>query len=263
MTLVPFIIIAFYVLAIFCLLQAHTADNSTSCYWVSLIIGLCSHFWLAANTSYVQHSFNFSVASMTIWASVLISAAFAIGSLFYAIKNLAVITLPVSILCIVFALIWGDQVTLISQKSSLFYWHIAISMVAFTLLGLAVMQAILFSYQEVALRKRIKNNFLTWLPPIQTMEQLLFKTIGVGFAALTLAITLGALYNYESGAAIFGLNHHTILTVLSWVCFAVLLYGRIKLGWRGMKVIIWTLVGFSLLKLGYFGTKIISEFLAR
>jgi len=95
------------------------------------------------------------------------------------------------------------------------------------------------------------------------MEQLLFKTIGIGFAALTLAITLGALYNYQSGVAAFNLNHHTILTILSWVCFAALLYGRIKLGWRGMKVIVWTLIGFSLLKLGYFGTKIITEFLSR
>jgi ABC-type uncharacterized transport system permease subunit len=219
------------------------------------------HFLHAAETSYINHSFNFSVASMTIWISVLVAGAFAAGSLIYPIKNLAIIVLPISASCIIFAHVWGDNVQLIDDRTNLFYWHIAIAISAFTLLTLSVMQALLFGYQELALRKHIKNAFLTWLPPLQTMESVLFRCIIAGFILLSVAISLGAIHNIELNQSAFGFNHHTVLTVISWIGFAAILYGRLKLGWRGMQVIIWTLAAFSFLLLGYFGTKIIGEVL--
>lgn len=283
----PYLIIAFYVASIISLILSHqkqgflqsgdlqknnNQSNNTPksnhlflelTFWVTLLIGIILHFSYAASVSYIQHSFNFSVASMSFWISVLVVSAFAVGSLIYPIKNLAVIVLPLAVLSIIFALIWGDQQQLIDQRNSIFYWHISTAVSAFTLLSLSVLQSLLFGYQELSLRKRTKNSFLTWLPPIQTMEHVLFKTIVLGFILLSIAITLGSIYNYESNQTMFTLNHHTVLAVMSWISFAILLYGRIKLGWRGLQAINWTLIGFALMSLGYFGTKIISEMLIR
>lgn len=268
-TIQPFLIIIFYTIAIACLIASHLGTShkrpnktmSDMFYWPAICVGISLHFLHAANISYVEHSFNFSLASMTVWVSVLVASAFAMGSLIYPIKNLAVIVLPMSALCIVFAHTWGDNTQLINNRSDIFYWHIAIAMGAFTLLALSMMQALLFGYQELALRKHSKNIFLTWLPSLQTMERVLFQSIIIGFILLSIAITLGALHNMELKQAAFGFNHHTVLAVISWFGFATLLYGRIRLGWRGIQVIIWTLIAFSFLLLGYFGTKIISELL--
>lgn len=264
-----FAILASYITAIFCLVISNKTIKQKIgklfklIFWIVLFVGLICHYYYAATTSYIAHSFNFSVASMTIWTSVLIVTALAIGSTFYPIKNLAIIILPISILCLIFAYLWGDQVLLIDQRDPLFYWHIGTSITAFTLLGLAVMQAILFSYQEISLRRHSNNLFITWLPPIQTMEKVLFQTVIAGFALLTIAISVGAIYNLQSNQVLFSFNHHNVLAIMSWISFAILLYGRTKLGWRGTTIILWTLIGFVLLKLGYFGTKIVTEFMIR
>jgi len=236
-----------------------TSKLQPTLFWLSLLTGIAVHFFFAANTSYVQHSFNFSVSSMTLWFSALVVATFAVGSLLYPIKNLAVVVLPIAILCILFALVWGDKPQIISHKGTVFYWHIGTASLAFTLLSLAVLQALLFGYQELALRKQSKNLVVHWLPAIQTMEEVLFKLVLLGFILLSLSISLGSLYNFQLNQSLLSFNHHSVLAILSWLSFAVLVYGRLKLGWLGMQVIYWILAAFALLALGYFGTKIIYE----
>jgi len=43
------------------------------------------------------------------------------------------------------------------------------------------------------------------------------------------------------------------------VVFAVLLWGRWQRGWRGRIAVRYTLAGFLLLMLGYFGSKVVLE----
>ena len=270
-TVSPILIIVCYISALMALyysLKKESVNKKDNIFlkgffWLTILAGAALHLLSAANISYVNHSFNFSVASMSLWFSALIVCTFAIGSFIYPIKNLSLIVLPIAILCIIFAQLWGDQQQLINERNSTFYWHIATAVAAFTLLSLSVLQALLFGYQELSLRKRHKNIITRWLPPIQTMENVLFKTVFIGFVLLSISISLGSIYNYELNKTVLSLNHHTVLAILSWFGFAILLYGRIKLGWRGLKAINWTLVAFGLLGLGYFGTKIISEFLAK
>jgi ABC-type uncharacterized transport system permease subunit len=55
------------------------------------------------------------------------------------------------------------------------------------------------------------------------------------------------------------LVHKTVLSVLAWLVFGGLLLGRRVWGWRGRKAIVWTLSGFAILILAYFGSKFVLE----
>jgi ABC-type uncharacterized transport system permease subunit len=55
--------------------------------------------------------------------------------------------------------------------------------------------------------------------------------------------------------------HKTILSILAWILFAVLLWGRWKFGWRGQTAVRWTLGGFGFLILAYLGSKFVQEIL--
>jgi ABC-type uncharacterized transport system permease subunit len=57
------------------------------------------------------------------------------------------------------------------------------------------------------------------------------------------------------------LVHKTVLSVMAWLVFGGLLLGRRVWGWRGQKAIRWTLSGFLLLILAYFGSKFVLELL--
>jgi ABC-type uncharacterized transport system permease subunit len=50
-----------------------------------------------------------------------------------------------------------------------------------------------------------------------------------------------------------------VLSILAWLIFAVLLAGRWRYGWRGKRAVHWTLVGFAVLALAYFGSKLVLE----
>ncbi|MCP4995414.1 MAG: cytochrome c biogenesis protein CcsA, partial [Gammaproteobacteria bacterium] len=53
--------------------------------------------------------------------------------------------------------------------------------------------------------------------------------------------------------------HKTVLSILAWLVFGGLLWGRFRFGWRGQKALIWTLAGFVILMLAYFGSKFVIE----
>jgi ABC-type uncharacterized transport system permease subunit len=86
---------------------------------------------------------------------------------------------------------------------------------------------------------------------------MLFDLIAVGFVLLSLAIITGFLTVNDFFAQ--HLVHITVLTVAAWLVFAVLLGGRHWRGWRGTTAIRFTLWGFGLLLLGFYGSKVVLE----
>lgn len=97
------------------------------------------------------------------------------------------------------------------------------------------------------------------IPPLQTMEKLLFDSIVAGFIGLTLALLSGFVFLQDLFAQ--HLAHKTVLSIIAWLVFATLLAGRFTLGWRGRTAIRWTLSGFISLMLAYFGSKLVYEFI--
>lgn len=242
-----------------CLQQPESKIQYAPLFYLLLIIGVGAHLTLAVNTAYVAHSFNFSAASMSLWISALVMVMFLLGSSLLSIRNLALVVTPFTLLTVLFAVLWGDQQTLVNDRSSLFYWHIGFSVAGFTILTLCVLQALLFAAQELSIRKRQWLRFTQILPPIQVMESLLFSLIWLGFGLLAAAIVLGGFINHSNTGSVFVMNHHNILAILSWLVFSTLLIGRYVKGWRGTQIVKWTLAGFILLQLGYFGTKLVNE----
>jgi ABC-type uncharacterized transport system permease subunit len=89
------------------------------------------------------------------------------------------------------------------------------------------------------------------------MESLLFQMIGAGFVLLSLTLVSGLMFVEDIFAQ--SLVHKTVLSLLAWGVFGILLWGRWRFGWRGRTAIRWTLSGFAALALAYFGTKLVLE----
>lgn len=137
--------------------------------------------------------------------------------------------------------------------------HILLSILAYGMLTIAVFQAILLLIQEDHLKKKRSSRITRNFPPLQTMEGLLFSFLAAGWVLLSLSLASGALYVNDMFGQV--LVHKTVLSCFAWVVFAVLLWGRHQLGWRGHTAIRFTLAGFCLLMLAYFGSKLVREFI--
>jgi ABC-type uncharacterized transport system permease subunit len=137
--------------------------------------------------------------------------------------------------------------------------HLVVSFLAYGLLAVAALNAVLMTMLEKQLHRGalVQNG----APPLLTLEAMLFKTIGVGFALLTLALISGVFFSEELFGKALQFSHKTVFAILSWLVFGGLLLGRHFRGWRGRTALYWTITGFTLLLLAYLGTQFVLEVL--
>jgi len=134
-------------------------------------------------------------------------------------------------------------------------------MLAYSLFTLSAMHAVFMGFVERKLHHRELNKYLASLPPILTMEALLFRMIVIAFSLLTLALGSGIMFSEALFGKAMVLDHKTLFAFASWGIFAALLIGRHAYGWRGRIALRWTLAGFLLLFLAYIGSRFVSEVL--
>ena len=195
-------------------------------------------------------------ASLVAWAVTLLFLA---TVLFQPIESLGVLILPIAALSLVAAWQWPSRAVALAGASPAQAAHIVVSLLAYSLLSVAMVQSLVLGLQERALHRRHASGFLRSLPPLETMELLLFRMIAVGFVLLSFTLVSGVFFSEELFGKPLRWNHHVVLSLIAWVVFGLLLAGRWRFGWRGRTAVRLTLAGFSLLVLGYFGSKYVLE----
>lgn len=190
-------------------------------------------------------------------SGLVIAIVLMLSSLTKPVENLAIFIFP----CIAFTVLFSaasDSARLLDATTG---WalgiHVVSSLLAWSLLAIASVQAVLLTIQDRHLHSRRPGGFIRTLPPLQTMEALLFEMISTGMVLLTLSLVSGFIFLDDMFAQ--QLVHKTLLSLIAWCVFATLLYGRFKFGWRGRKALKWTLAGFAVLLLAYFGSKAVIE----
>lgn len=194
-------------------------------------------------------------ASLANW---LICAFILAASLRHPTLNLAALLFPIAAITLLFAEFCIKSGLPFSGRKGLFF-HIVASLSAYSLFALASVQGLLLALQNSLLKHRQVSGLLSVLPPLQTMERLLFELLLAGQLLLSLGILSGFIFLDNMFAA--GMLHKTLLSLAAWVTFGLLLLGRWRFGWRGLTAVRWTLGGSLLLLLAYFGSKFVLQFI--
>ena len=135
--------------------------------------------------------------------------------------------------------------------------HIGSSMLAYAVLTLAAIQSAVIAVQDHQLKHRHTRGIIQVLPPLQLMETILFELLWVGEILLSIAILSGFVFLDDIFAQ--QLVHKTVLTLVAWILFSVLLWGHYRLGWRSQTAVRLTIGGFLVLVLAFFGSKLVLE----
>jgi ABC-type uncharacterized transport system permease subunit len=180
-----------------------------------------------------------------------------IAALNKPVEKLGVAVLPIAALMLTLELNFDDKPHLLQTYNWQMSTHILTSIIAFSLLNIAALQAILLAIQDQQLKSHPPKRFIQSLPSLQTMESLLFQMLSVGVFFLSISLISGFVFVENLFAQ--HLVHKTVLSILAWIIFSSLLMGRSRYGWRGQIAIQWTLIGFVSLLLAYFGSKLVLE----
>lgn len=201
--------------------------------------------------------FSFSIAlSVMLWLTI---ALYWLESFYARIEGLQMLGLPLAAVAALLPVAFAEVHLLPNADSIGFRLHILVAMLAYSLFTVAALHAVLMAAAERALHHGRVPILLAGLPPLMTMESLLFRLIQVAFVLLTLTLVSGLLFSESLFGKAFMFNHKTVFALLSWAIFAALLIGRHLRGWRGKVALRWTLSGFGALLLAYIGSRFVLE----
>jgi ABC-type uncharacterized transport system permease subunit len=131
--------------------------------------------------------------------------------------------------------------------------HWLFGLVAYGLFAMAVLHAWMLDAAERRLRGGPALGGAGGMP-LLWLERVTFRFVEVGFVVLSGALLLGWLL--IDG---WRWDHKTVLSLLAWGTFAVLIGGRHWRGWRGRQATRWIYAGALLLLLAYVGARFVLE----
>ena len=226
---------------------------------------LHSYLLYASLFAATELRFGFSQAlSVTLWLTVLI---YWLESLIYDVKGMQALVLPLAAVCALLPAFFPGPETPAYTQTFIFRMHLLVAMLAYSLFTIAALHATLMTLLERRLHAGKpagpsgRSLVGPWasLPPLMTLETLLFRILTLGFVLLSLTLLSGFVFSEELFGKAARVNHKTVFGVISWVIFAALLVGRHGWGWRGRTALRWTLAGFTALLLAYVGSMFVLQ----
>jgi ABC-type uncharacterized transport system permease subunit len=203
------------------------------------------------------------ILSATLWIGVLVLW---VEGLSVRVQPLRRLVMPFAALASVLPLAFPGADLSAQAERPLFVPHLVVGTLAYGVLALAALHAVLMMATERALhggRGGVPGTrfarFLEDVPPLLVLERILFRFIAVGFAFLSLTALSGLLFSEEVFGRPFVADHKSIFALIAWCVFAVLLVGRWLWGWRGRTALRLTLGGFAFLLLAYVGSRFVLE----
>ena len=229
----------------------------------AILVALALHTSLLYETIFATPVLRFGFGqalSATLWLAVLV---YWFENLFYRLEGMQPLVLGVAAVCSPLPALFPGLESPAYAHGLQFRLHLAMAIVAYSLLTIAALHALLMSLIEKRLHGRGLGEELAGplasLPPLLTLETLLFRILGAGFVMLTLTLATSVAFSETLFGKAFQFNHKTLFAVLSWAIFGLLLAGRHFYGWRGRRALRWTMAGFIALLLAYVGSRFVVE----
>ena len=227
----------------------------------AVLAPLVLHAWLLYSGIFAAPELRFGFAQALSVMMFLAAAMCWLEAFFYPIEALYPLVLAAAALCAPLPAFFAGRLSP-DAVSFEFRLHLVFGMLAYSLFTVAMLHALLIAKVERRLHGAPGlGGPLAQLPPLLTLERLVFMLIGAAFAVLTVTLVIGIAYSEAFIGRALRFEHKTVFVILSWLIFGLLLAGRWRYGWRGRTALRWTLAGFVLLMLGYPGSRFVLEVL--
>lgn len=223
------------------------------------LIAVFAHAISAFGVIKTTSGYHFGISEISTLIAVSISLLVLISSIRKPLQNLFLGLFPLAIVAIFFSLFVRSSYPPTNLSPGLAS-HVLLSILAYSFITIAAAQAAFLAYQNYQLKHGHAGGLIYKFPPLQDMEVFLFELLWVGQILLSLGIIAGLLFIDDIWGR-DGVIHKTFFSILAWIVFSVLLWGRHQLGWRGVTAIRGTLTGFGLLIIGFYGSKIALEYI--
>lgn len=210
-----------------------------------------------------EQGIRFSLDSSVGIATLLVQAMYLIGLWQHGIRGLGLILLPATALPLLIVPLLpesaGEQ--WIQTSSVLETGHLLISLLAYAILTLAAIHAVMHLMLNRALKQKRISTLMQAMPSLSEIEAHLFAQVRWATALLALGILTGLTWQWVEFHHFALLSHKVLLALFSFAVLVVLLAKRKKSGWHGRRASHMVIAAYTLLLLAYFGARLISSWL--
>ncbi len=171
--------------------------------------------------------------------SLLIATAFLVIIGTYRTLSFGIFALPLAFLLTLPSALGPDQYTFASPlvRGGWIFIHVTALLAADALLIFSLLASLLYLVQERRLKDKHTPGFLTWLPPLDTMDRIAQNTLVLGFCCMTLGLVVGSFIAQEKVGPAYFLDPKVLLSFVMWVLYVVMLFVRRSTGLRGRRAV--------------------------
>jgi cytochrome c-type biogenesis protein CcsB len=117
----------------------------------------------------------------------------------------------------------------------------------------------MYLIQEHHVKSKHLGGLFERLPSLQTLDELNYRLITMGFPLLTLAILTGSLWAESAWGSFWRWDPREVWSLVSWFIYAIILHARLVAGWRGKRAAILSIAGFLTILIAFFGIKLLHK----
>jgi ABC-type transport system involved in cytochrome c biogenesis permease subunit len=129
-------------------------------------------------------------------------------------------------------------------------------------------QPVLLGRGGAATASQLTNQATTFVEPAltgvgnlavlaQTLDNLSYRALGLGFPLLTIGILSGAVWANEAWGSYWSWDPKETWALITWLVFAIYLHTRLNNGWRGSKPAVIAATGFLVVWMCYLGVNML------
>jgi len=225
----------------------------------SLPAALLLHAWLAWNDVVTPEGLDLSFANAVSVVALLVAVVARLSGLLRTLPAIGTVVLPVAAVAALLPVAFPRPHDYPFAHQPLAAAHVAVALVSYALFLVAAVQALILMGLEKRLHRRLPDPAGDSLPPLLTLERFLFRLVTLGFVLLTLTMASGILFSEQLFGRAVMFTHKSVFSVLGWLTFGGLLWGRWRYGWRGRVALRWILAGTLFVFLAYLGSKFVLE----
>lgn len=95
--------------------------------------------------------------------------------------------------------------------------------------------------------------FLSLIPDMESLDELMYQSVVLGFVLLTLGIMTGSVWAHYAWGSYWSWDPKETWSLVTWLIYAALLHARFVRGWRGGRIALMAVIGFAAMLFTYLG----------
>ena len=136
------------------------------------------------------------------------------------------------------------------------YWiyiHVSVTLTSYAAFAMAGGLGVMYLFKERAEQRGSRSRFYAAFPDLETIDELGYKAIMIGFPLLAFGIILGAMWANYAWGGYWSWDPKETWALIVWLNYAAWLHMRLMKGLRGAAAAWWGLIGLAVTSFAFLG----------